>query len=160
MLLQKLTDVIKSVHPAAFRIGTFAAMPHEPDLSLLHVLLPNVQFHYPLVKSAEEIEFFHVSNPDTLEVGRFGIREPGPNHHPPVRAADLDLILVPGLAFDLQGNRLGQGAGHYDRYLSQVPLIPRIGISLSSQHLPALPSEPHDIAMDSLVSERGLQRVS
>lgn len=160
MLLQKLVEVIKSEHPLAFRIGSYAAMPHEPDLSLLHALLPNVQFHYPLVKNEQEMEFYHVSDPDTLARGRFGILEPSPRHHPPVQEADLDLILVPGLAFDLQGYRLGQGAGYYDRFLSKVPLVPRIGVSFSSQHLPTLPSEPHDIAMGSLVSERGFQRVS
>lgn len=155
MLVQKLADYIKSDYPQATRIGLYSALPHEPELSLLHTLLPDIQFHYPLVQDSEKIEFHHVSDPETLKEGRFGVLEPAPLIHPPLEATDLHLILVPGLAFDLAGNRLGHGAGYYDRYLSQIPLTPRIGISFSSQHLPTLPTESHDIAMNSLISERG-----
>ena len=154
-LVQKIADQIKSGYPQATRIGIYSALPHEPDLSLLHILLPNVQFHYPLVTDPETIEFHHVSDPENLEKGAFGVKEPKPMSHPPLAASDLHLILVPGLAFDLQGNRLGHGAGYYDRLLAEIPQTPRIGVSFSSQHLPELPNEPHDMAMNLLVSERG-----
>lgn len=153
--MQTLVDCIRSDYPRALRVASFAALPHEVDLSLLHAMLPEIQLHYPLVLNEHEIAFHLVSDSATLVSGRFGIPEPNPMTHPPVDAGSIDLVLVPGLAFDLAGHRLGHGAGYYDRFLSQIPLIPRIGIALASQHLPALPSEPHDEQVSLLISDRG-----
>ena len=160
MLVQKVSNQIKSDYPQASHIGLYSALPHEPDLSILHILLPDIQFHYPLVRDSEKMEFHHVSDPESLVEGQFGVREPNPMQHPPLTASVLHLILVPGLAFDLRGNRLGHGAGYYDRYLSQIPSTPRIGVSFSSQHLPSVPHESHDIAMNLLISERGKLEIS
>lgn len=157
-LLQTLVDCIKTDYPDALRIATYAALPLEADLSLLHAMLPEMQFHYPLVLNEHEMSFHLVSNPTTLAAGQFGILEPNPQVHPPVEAADFDLVLVPGLAFDLAGHRLGHGAGYYDRFLSKIPFVPRLGIALASQHLPALPAEPHDERVALLISDRGRTR--
>ena len=85
-----------------------------------------------------------------LKKGKFGIPEPAA----PVWAEknDLDLILVPGVAFDRYGNRLGRGGGFYDRLL---PLYSakRIGICFEFQISDKIPAEPHDCRMDFLVTE-------
>lgn len=159
-LLQTLVDCLRNDYPTARRIATFSALPHEVDLSLLHAMLPTIQLHYPLVLNEHELAFHLVSDHSTLTPGRFGIHEPNPAIHPPVDVASIDLVLVPGLAFDLAGHRLGHGAGYYDRFLSQIPLIPRIGIALASQHLPTLPAEPHDEQVALLISDRGKVRCS
>ncbi|WP_200392851.1 5-formyltetrahydrofolate cyclo-ligase [Roseibacillus ishigakijimensis] len=155
-LVHRLAEYIKSRFPNARRIGTYAAMANEPDIALLAKLLPDRQFAYPLVLNRYEIAFHVVTDPATLEKGTFGIREPQPRIHPHLAAQDLDLVLVPGLSFDLKGRRLGQGAGYYDRFLAEIPMTPTIGITYSSQLLPRVPAEPHDRSMDYLASDRGV----
>jgi len=158
-LLHRLANTLKHQFPGAKKIATFAALPHEVDLLLLHALLPNHHFHYPLVTKATEMEFHLVNDPSSLVEGKFGILEPRPMVNPPVIAGDLDLFLIPGLAFDLRGNRLGQGGGFYDRFLTNTPHAIRIGITLASQVLPELAAEPHDQKMQYLLTERSLQKV-
>jgi 5-formyltetrahydrofolate cyclo-ligase len=85
-----------------------------------------------------------------LVIGRFGIREPSP------RCARLatgraDLILVPGVAFDLRGNRLGRGRGYYDRLLEEFA-GPRCGVAFDQQIVAGLPREAHDLRMDMIVT--------
>ncbi|MDQ8189706.1 5-formyltetrahydrofolate cyclo-ligase [Roseibacillus persicicus] len=156
MLVHNLSQYIKSRFPNARHIASFSALPYEPDLSLLHNLLPDKQLCYPLVKDEEDMHFHLVTEPTTLKEGSFKILEPNPQVHPPVDPDVLDLILVPGLAFDLRGNRLGHGAGYYDRFLSLIPTIPTIGVTYGSQLLPEVPTEPHDHAMAYLASDRGV----
>jgi 5-formyltetrahydrofolate cyclo-ligase len=93
-----------------------------------------------------------------LSPGRFGIREPRPG--PPANVEDIDLILVPGLAFDGAGRRLGRGGGYYDRFLAELaPRTVRCGLAFECQRFTSpLPTDPHDIAVDLLVTEAGVHR--
>ncbi len=156
LLIEKLASSLKAQFPTARRIGTFAALAHEPDLTLLHHLLPDREFYYPLVINSETIVFHLVSNPSTLRKGYRDIREPITPIHPSVNEQDLDLILVPGLAFDSTGARLGQGAGHYDRFLSHIPTTPTIGVTFQTQLLSSLITEPHDHSMRLIATEKGV----
>jgi 5-formyltetrahydrofolate cyclo-ligase len=65
-----------------------------------------------------------------------------------------DVILLPLVGFDRKMNRLGQGAGHYDRLLATLPDALRIGIAWSVQEVDALPTDPWDIALDAVVTEK------
>ncbi|KWW31259.1 MAG: 5-formyltetrahydrofolate cyclo-ligase [bacterium P3] len=65
----------------------------------------------------------------------------------------IDLVIVPGVAFDQSGNRMGRGRGFYDRLLQCTPRAYKIGVAFSFQMRDAIPVEPHDIAMDLVVSE-------
>jgi 5-formyltetrahydrofolate cyclo-ligase len=86
--------------------------------------------------------------------GYRGIPEPRPERGRPVPIDALDLVLVPGVAFDLQGGRLGFGVGFYDRLLSGLPQgTPKVGLAFDFQVLPWLPRQPHDIALDAIVTE-------
>ncbi len=86
--------------------------------------------------------------------GYRGIAEPL-NHAPMVDAAVIDWILVPGVAFDLSGRRLGYGGGFYDRLLSQVARgVPRIAGAFDLQVVPSVPAAPHDLKVDSIVTEQ------
>ncbi|MDP0492424.1 MAG: 5-formyltetrahydrofolate cyclo-ligase [Verrucomicrobiota bacterium JB023] len=157
LINQNLVDFIDQNYPEARKIATFASLPYEPDLSLLHALRPKVEFCYPLVTDSCNMQFHLVSDSTSLIPGKFKIPEPNPMVHPPILLDDLDLILLPGLAFDVRGFRLGHGAGYYDRLLDRIPLTPRIGISFSSQLLPHLPNEPHDHAVHTIVSDQGVR---
>lgn len=70
-----------------------------------------------------------------------------------------DVVVVPGLAFTVAGDRLGQGGGWYDRFLSKVrPDCVSIGVCFSEQLVDAVPVEPHDVAVDHVVTDRGVAR--
>ena len=81
-------------------------------------------------------------------VGDFNILEP---QNEPYRG-DFDLIVVPGVAFDREGNRLGRGRGYYDRFLFQHPRVKRIGICFDFQLVDTIPTEPFDIRMDEIIT--------
>ena len=80
--------------------------------------------------------------------------EPHSEHHPLATLEEIDLVLVPGLAFDSTGNRLGHGKGYYDRFLSQIPTVSTIGITFHSQLVPGLAAEPHDQKVGLLATEQ------
>jgi 5-formyltetrahydrofolate cyclo-ligase len=86
----------------------------------------------------------------TLTRAGFGILEP-PLSAPCIPLNQLDLVLVPGLAFDLWGRRLGRGKGFYDRLLAQVNAV-KCGVALDQQIVEELPAEPHDIAMNTILT--------
>ena len=85
-----------------------------------------------------------------LQIGAFNISEPAA-HCPTVALHELDFALVPGLAFDRAGRRLGRGKGFFDRLLAEVRGI-KCGVAFDWQIVEAVPVEPHDIALDCLVT--------
>ncbi|MEO6565441.1 MAG: 5-formyltetrahydrofolate cyclo-ligase [Casimicrobiaceae bacterium] len=86
--------------------------------------------------------------------GYRGIPEPL-DQTPRMDAAAIDWILVPGVAFDLTGRRLGYGGGFYDRLLSHVPArVPRIAGAFDLQVVPQVPAAPHDLTVDRIVTEQ------
>ncbi len=85
--------------------------------------------------------------------GLYGIKEPA---HPDfVDFSFPDLILVPGLAFSEKGDRLGFGKGYYDRFLSEAKGL-KVGLCYGFQIVPSLPSEPHDVRLDAVITESGV----
>ena len=87
---------------------------------------------------------------EPLQPGRFGTRHPA---GPPVVP---DMLLVPLLAFDRAGNRLGYGAGYYDRTLALLPHAYAIGLAFAGQEVPSVPTGPHDQSLPVIATERGL----
>ena len=89
---------------------------------------------------------------EALRPGPFGTRQPGPE------APELvpDCVLVPLLAFDAAGHRLGYGGGYYDRTLAQLPHATRLGVAFACQRLPAVPVGPNDIPLPRIATERGI----
>lgn len=89
--------------------------------------------------------------------GYMGIREPVEGM--PVPVSDIDLVIVPGLGFDLHGNRLGRGRGFYDRFLSHPDFrAVKCAIGLEEQVLDSLPVEPADVRVDMLVTDAAVRR--
>jgi 5-formyltetrahydrofolate cyclo-ligase len=94
---------------------------------------------------------------ETLAIGSYGIREPNPVA-PVLLPGDIDLILVPAVAIDRQGYRLGYGGGYYDR-LRADPLwckIPTMGIVFDFAYVDRLPIEPWDLPLDAVCTELGI----
>ena len=90
--------------------------------------------------------------------GPFGTLEPS-SGAPAVRASDIELVVVPGLAFDRYGGRLGQGGGFYDRSLVQIPGL-RVGVAFAGQLVPRIPCGPQDVGMDVVVTELGAKNAN
>ncbi len=93
----------------------------------------------------------------TLRPDAFGVPAPGPEA-PRLRAEEVDVVVVPAVAVDASGWRLGRGGGHYDRLLPRLEKAWRVGWVLAFQRVERLPREPHDQRLDAVVSEAGLQR--
>ncbi len=91
-----------------------------------------------------------------LVSGPKGIREPGPLQ-PTVELSRLELVVVPGLGFTRRGDRLGRGAGFYDRFLARLgPETTTVGLAVSAQIVDDLPTESTDRRVDMVVTEDGL----
>lgn len=106
-----------------------------------------------LPRTVDQRMTLHLWRGEPLLPGVFRIPEPGPDL-PLVDPENIDLWLVPGVAFDRAGNRLGRGAGHYDRALANAPGR-KVGVAWTFQVVDAVPAEPHDVPMDALVTEEG-----
>ncbi len=112
----------------------------------------------PRTQPDGRLSLHEVTDLTTLVASRLGILEPLPTA-PARRPSDLDLVLVPGLAFDGEGNRLGYGAGFYDRLLAQTrPTTATIGYGYGFQLQAKVPTEPHDIALQAIATPQGIVR--
>jgi 5-formyltetrahydrofolate cyclo-ligase len=108
-----------------------------------------------------ELELFLLTDMNQLSLGAFRILEPRaelrglPQHRVDVK--ELDLIVVPGVAFDRQGGRLGHGFGYYDKLLEHArPDTPLVALGFECQIFDTVPMQDHDIYMDQVVSEEAV----
>lgn len=125
----------------------FCALSGEPDL--LTPWPQEISLSLPRVEG-RDLSMRRVSSPQELATGRFGILEPpAAAPEPP---GGWDIILVPGVAFDRKGGRLGRGAGYYDRFLSRHNDALQVGVCFDGQLVPEVPCEPHDLRLDALIT--------
>ena len=76
----------------------------------------------------------------------------------PIKHSTIDSVIVPGIAFDSQGNRLGFGKGNYDRFLKRATHAVKIGLAYDSQMVESIPSQEHDVPMDFVVTPTRILR--
>ena len=92
-----------------------------------------------------------------MQTDHYGLREPIETE--PISPDKIDLVVTPGLAFDLHGRRLGRGGGFYDRFLKTPSLTaPSCGLALAVQLIDQVPTERHDVTLDMLVTDSGVWR--
>lgn len=112
----------------------------------------------PVVLDRETIAFRGLSRETELVDTGFGTRGPGPG----AEVMDPDLLLMPLSAFDSAGNRIGYGAGHYDRAIDRLRKkgrMPRlIGIAFDCQEVASVPAEPHDVGLSAIITESGYRQ--
>jgi 5-formyltetrahydrofolate cyclo-ligase len=104
------------------------------------------------------LELFHLADMSELVEGAYKILEPKTElrhlPHKVVRPEELDIVMVPGTAFDLRGGRMGQGKGYYDRLLSTASKnAPLVGMAFDCQIFDEIPVAPHDVFMDVVLTE-------
>lgn len=144
----------------AEHIGVYYAMLEEISLHsfILQARRDKKQLYLPVINNQankNRMSFQPWSTNDTLNQNQYNIPEPE-NNALNENFVNLDIVLVPLLAFDTQGRRLGMGGGYYDRYFADHALSLRIGIAHSSQCSATLPSEPWDINCHAIVTEKEL----
>jgi 5-formyltetrahydrofolate cyclo-ligase len=108
-----------------------------------------------------ELELFHLTSMDELALGMYRILEPKAELRPlpekKVDVQELDLIVVPGVAFDRRGARMGHGFGYYDKLLWQArPDALLAALAFECQLFDEIPTEAHDIFMDRLITEKAV----
>jgi len=141
---------------AARVVASYQAINDELDLSRVdrEARAANKAVAYPAIVGPGLIEFRLCHEGEPLVEGDMGVREPGPKAQVvPLHA--IDFFLVPLLACDQQGYRLGYGGGYYDRALASAAGF-RCGVGFSHQLVEQLPTEPHDQALHAFLSEQGV----
>ncbi len=163
-LSQRLAEFLKS------KTGVWAGFEpigFEPDIRTAIDSATHLRWAYPRVEHESTLSFYEVSTRSELTKNQWGIPEPDPSRAKHVNIDEFHGLLIPGLAFDLNCNRLGRGRGYYDRALAEIfsthaaagrtnshqPL--KIGIALERQvSVAPLPHDAHDIAMDFVLTEQ------
>lgn len=149
---------------AASVIHTFVSWRDEVDTHALikaalaggkRVVVPRVP------PSKLQLEHYFISNFAALVPGTLGILEPssGPGAQPALASRRFDVILVPGLAFDRSGNRLGYGRAYYDQFLAGTKAL-KIGLAFALQIVEEVPVAPHDQRVDMIITEQEVIRAA
>lgn len=144
-----------SVFQRAQTIAAYLPMKAEVDVRPLLGQFPQKHWLLPRIAPEEDHRMdFHIYDPARLLVHPFGMAEPA-GDLPVVLAEEIELVLVPGLAYDRQGWRLGYGGGYYDRFLSRFDGI-SVGVAYQALVLESLPHSGYDVPVGWIVSELGL----
>jgi len=141
------------------RVALFSPLPSEPDIEGLWESAPR-HFCYPRIVGGN-MEFVDVPSRDDLTVSEWHgqIRERTSPEARIIPPAEIEVIVIPGLAFTSDGERLGRGGGYYDRYLASLPPATfKIGVCFGVQIVEMLPTEPHDQRVDVVATEEGFVR--
>ena len=109
----------------------------------------------------ETFELFHsqLKSFEDLSSGALGVLEPSPEGRIAMNPESFDLVIIPGVAFDRQGGRLGYGKGYYDRFLEQTAAF-RLALAFNFQVLEKVPTEKHDVPMNGVLTESGIIEVN
>lgn len=105
----------------------------------------------PKVVSDTDMTIHKYEDENSLCVGAFNIMEPVGEEY--MDYDSIDVVIVPGMAFDIRGNRLGKGKGYYDRFFSRVRNIYKIGVCFPYQMVDDVPCDEHDIRMDKVICD-------
>lgn len=139
-------------------ISAFLAMPGEIDVGPLFDRLPGWRWVLPRVEPGRQLSF---RDKDVRrETHRFGMEQPR-DEGPKVPVHEIDVFLTPGLAFDLQGGRVGNGGGYYDRVLAKRRRDSvAVGVTLDKRLVEAIPMLDHDQRVDWVATESGVKECS
>ena len=135
---------------------SYVAFGSEADLGAINesVIAAGHRLLVPRVEAGVIVAVERTVDGETVR-SDYGIEEP---IGPAVDPAEIDVVLVPGVAFDRRGRRLGYGAGYYDGFLPQLREgTALVGVCFSVQVVDEVPVEDHDVLIDVVVSERGVE---
>ncbi len=159
-LQQEFMDFITSFR-LPHRIMSFQPIVErrEVHMSFIHETLESLghQLCFPRVENEHDMVAYHMKSGDAMITSAWGIQEPDPQTCPKVQVKDIDLVIIPLLAFDSKGNRVGYGKGFYDRFLQDCrPETLKIGVCLDEPVQRIDDVESHDIPLDLCISPIGI----
>ena len=134
-------------------VALYCALPDEVDLTAIleqykgdkRLLIPRVE--------GDDINFYSYQPESLITSENYKILEPTAVAEEAVDPAEIELILVPGVAFDLHGGRMGRGKGYYDRFFARCPHALRAAVTTSLQIVEQIPLEPWDVAMHYIITD-------
>jgi 5-formyltetrahydrofolate cyclo-ligase len=150
LIFEKLETTV----PSPSNRGFLIYLSSEEEVSSHQWVNEQIQKKIPIFAprmNKEYLEICQIDSWDDLEMHDYGILEPKSQIKPSTQS-DFDLILIPGVAFDKAGNRLGMGHGYYDRLLKQIK-GPKIALAFEEQIQPHIPTEDHDVQMDLIITD-------
>ena len=161
---QRMLKFLQSwdVFRQAKTIHIFISKTDEPDTS------PIIESAWESGKTVavpcvvpESFELFHsqLKSFEDLSSGALGVLEPSPEGRIKMTPESFDLVIIPGVAFDRKGGRLGYGKGYYDRFLEQTAAF-RLALAFNFQVLEKVPTEKHDVPMNGILTESGIIEVN
>lgn len=148
------SELLAARLPPRAVIALYAAKGSELDTAPIDAWARAHDFvvAYPRIADATRLLAFHRVEPDQLAPSRFGLREPSADA-PVVELAAIAAFVVPGLAFDRAGGRVGWGRGHYDATLAAVPEALAVGLAFELQVVDRVPRDPHDVLLHVVVTD-------
>ena len=142
-------------YPKARKIMAYLSLPGEADLDdfIRVALAEGKEIYVPVCLPDFQMEAGLLSDMEHFAKGPHGLRDLPPGYES-ARPEDLDLLLVPAVAVDISGHRLGRGAGYYDRFLSRVSQEKRVAVVWDFQLTEAVPAEAHDLSVGAVITEK------
>ena len=133
-------------------VAIYAPLPHEVNLLPLLLEYPLHRFVFPLCMPEHQLEFRHVQDTARdMQPGAMNIPEPAA-HTVAVKPEDIDLLIVPGVAFTRQGDRMGYGGGYYDRFIRRCTRASVLALAFEEQIYDVLPTEEHDLRIPLIIT--------
>jgi 5-formyltetrahydrofolate cyclo-ligase len=153
---QNIIKNLKVVLPQQATVASFRSKSDEPQLDNLFEI-GDVRLVYPRIEG-DSLSFYMTNDLDSFELNSYGIHEPIPAKSKKIEIQNIDMVLVPAIAFDRKCNRLGRGKGFYDRALERFSGL-KIGIAAKEQILNEdLPRDEHDVTMNMVVTDQFILR--
>jgi 5-formyltetrahydrofolate cyclo-ligase len=153
-VIEHVSDWLEDRRPGV--VVGFLAMGDEIDMNPLVEAHPRIRFG--LTRTAQGVRLTVHDYSAPRERHRFGFEQPVADA-PPIPLGDVDVVLVPGLAFGPDGRRLGRGAGYYDRFLAEID-ADTVGLTTRDRIRTDIPVESHDILVRWLATEDGVSRAA
>lgn len=142
-------------------VMVYASKEREVDTRVLisGLLERGIRVVVPIIeREGRRLRLSYLDTMDVLSPSTFSVPEPV-GHEIPADPADVKVVVVPMMAFDRHGHRLGYGAGYYDRFLSKNTHLEKIGVAFSCQEMDLIPTDENDVRMDIIVTEKDVIRV-
>ena len=135
-------------------VALYAPLPHEINLLPLLQEHPMHRYVFPRCQPGNRLEFCIVRDIEQdLQPGAMNIPEPAA-HTQCVSPDEIDLLIVPGVAFTRQGERLGYGGGYYDRFIPLCHQAEILALAFDTQMLESIPTEAHDLRIGLILTEK------
>ena len=150
-----LIPLLDKIYNKKYAIHCFLPLPSEPNIWPIINKYKNIVI--PKCEKNGELSHFVYSN-TKVEKGKYSILEPNQFATPFTDLSKIQIVIIPLVTFDRYGNRIGKGAGYYDRFLAKVPHALKIGVSFYSPHEGKIPFETHDIKLDMCVTPHFVYR--